>query len=163
MTAVLVVVCLVVLSAALATALVLRDRNGDVETEQQRRAEVVSAAERFTVTWNTIEPDEIEQYVDEVGALLTEEFRQEAFGKEVDEAIKMLRQGGLTSDARVLTDQDGVPLIGVSTIDPNSATVLVVADSNRTVNGQRVRRHWRWQLELVEQDGQWLVDDLKTI
>lgn len=162
-TALLVALCVVVLTAAVATALVLRDRDADLEAEQTRRAEVVSAAQRFTVTWNTIDPERIEQYVDEVSALLTDEFRAEAFGKETEEAVKLLREGGLTSDARVLTNEDGIPLVGVSTIDPNSATVLVVADSNRTIDKQRVRRHWRWQLELVKQGDQWLVDDLKTV
>jgi predicted membrane-bound mannosyltransferase len=162
-TAILVAVCLTVLTAAVVVALVLRDRNADIEAERARQAEVVAAAQRFTVTWNTIEPEKIEEYVDQVGALLTDEFRQEAFGEETEDAIELLQEGGLTSDARVLTDGDGVPLVGISTIDPNSATVLVVANSNRNIDGQRVRRHWRWQLELVEQDGEWLVDDLKTV
>lgn len=162
-TALLVALCLVVLTAAVVVALVLRARDAEIQAEQNRRAEVVAAAQRFTITWNTIDPEQIEQYVDEVGSLLTDDFRQEAFGDEVDEAVELLREGGLTSDARVLTDEDGVPLVGVSTIDPNSATVLVVADSNRTIDEQRVRRHWRWQLELVKQDDQWLVDDLKTV
>jgi phosphohistidine swiveling domain-containing protein len=162
-TASLVALCLVVLVAAVATALVIRDRHAENEAEQNRRAEVVSAAQRFTVTWNTIDPKRLEQYVDEVGALLTDEFRKEAFGEQTADAIELLKQGGLTSDARVLTNEDDIPLVGISTIDPNSATAMVVADSNRTVEGQRVRRHWRWQLELVEQDGTWLVDDLKTV
>lgn len=163
LTALLAGVCIAVLVGALITALVLRERTADLDAEQSRRAEVVSAAERFTVSWNTIDPKRIEQYVDEVGALLTDDFREQAFGKESRQAIELLKQGGLTSDAQVLRDADGIPLVGIGTIDPNSATVLVVANSNRTVGGQRVRRHWRWQLELVNQDGDWLVDDLKTV
>lgn len=176
LTWILAAVCVVVLSAAVAAGLLLVDRQsevaekgnvrvtgtGEVETTAQR-TDVVEAARRFTVTWNTIDPDQAEAYVEQVRPLVTEEFFEEAFQGEEDAAVELIRKGGVLSEAKVLENEDGVPLVGVSTIDPNSAVVLVVADSTRRVNEQRVRRHWRWQLDLVEEGGDWLVNDLTQV
>lgn len=155
--------CAVVLIGGLVLGLWLRDRTGEIQATERDRADVVQAAQRFTVTWNTMDPQAAEEYVDQVGTLVTDKFREEAFGGKDDEAVQLIREGGITSDAEVLVDGDGIPLVGVSTLDPNSAVVMVVADSNREVNGQQVVRHWRWQLELVKQGDEWLVDDLATV
>jgi hypothetical protein len=155
--------CAVLLVGGLVLGVWLRERSGDMERADKDHVDVVQAAQRFTVTWNTMDPEDAEGYVSRVDDLITDKFREEAFGGQDEEAVKLIREGGITSDAKVLVNGDGIPLVGVSTIDPNSAVVMVVADSNRTVNKQRVQRHWRWQLELVKQDGQWLVDDLSTV
>jgi hypothetical protein len=155
--------CAVVLVAGLALGLWLRDQTEEIEREEQARAEVLAAAQRFTITWNTIDPKAAEEYVAQVGELVTDQFREEAFGGKDEEAAQLIGEGGVTSDAKVLVNADGTPLVGVSTLDPNSATVMVVADSNRSVNGQRALRHWRWQLELVKEGDEWLVDDLSTV
>ena len=63
----------------------------------------------------------------------------------------------------MLTDGDGIPLVGIASIDGDSAEVLVVSDANRVANRQRVLRHWRWQVSLVKVDGEWLVDDFKEV
>ena len=166
-------VCVLTLAGALVLALVVADRRSEVEEKGQVRVttvgdvdagedfkEVVAAAQRFTVTWNTIDPDDAPAYVRSVRPLVTEGFFEKAFQGKEAAAAKLIREGGVTSDGKVLTDADGVPLVGVGTIDPNSATVMVVADSLRRVNGQRALRHWRWQLELVKEGDAWLVDDL---
>ena len=166
-------VCVLVLAGALILFLVIVDQRSDVESKGTVRVtttgdtdaseefkEVVQAAQRFTVTWNTIDPENAPQYVADVKPLVTEKFFEDAFQGEEAAAAKLIRQGGVTSDGTVLTDKDGIPLVGVSTIDPNSASVMVVADSNRQVDGQRALRHWRWQLELVKDGDTWLVDDL---
>lgn len=155
--------CVVALVVGVALGLWLYDRSQEIESTAQQRAEVVSAAQRFTVTWNTIDPKAAEDYVAQVSELVTPAFREKAFGGKDEEAARLIREGGITSDAEVLVDEDGIPLVGVSTLDPNSALVLVVADSNRSVNGQRVVRHWRWQLELVKEGDEWLVDNLSTV
>lgn len=157
------VLCAVVLIGGVAMGLWLRHESGEDEARAQERAEVVQAAQRFTVTWNTIDPKRADTYLEQVSSLVTDNFREEAFGDQADQAAEIIRKGGVVSDAKVLTDGDGIPLVGVSVIDPNSATVLVVADSQRRVGEQEALRYWRWQLELVKQDGQWLVDDLSTI
>lgn len=154
---------MLVLIVGIVLGLWLRDRSNDIEGTEQARAEVVQAAQRFTVTWNTIDPKSAEEYVAQVDELVTDEFRKEAFGGKDEEAARLIRKGGITSDAKVLVNGDGIPLVGVSTLDPNSALVMVVADSNRSVNRQRAVRHWRWQLELVKEGDEWLVDDLSTV
>ena len=63
----------------------------------------------------------------------------------------------------MLENRDEIPLVGVASMDDDSAEVLVVSDANRTANGQKVLRHWRWQIHLVKVDGQWLVDDFDEI
>ena len=156
-------VCAVVLVAGLVLGLWLRDRTEEIEREEQARAEVVAAAQRFTITWNTIDPEAAEEYVTQVGELVTDQFRKEAFQGKDEEAAQLISEGGVTSDAKVLVNEDGTPLVGVSTLDPNSAIVMVVADSNRNIDGQRALRHWRWQLELVKEGDEWLVDDLATV
>ena len=155
--------CAVVLVGGLALGLWLRDQTEEIEREEQARAEVVAAAQRFTITWNTIDPEAAEEYVAQVGELVTDQFREEAFGGKDEEAAQLISEGGVTSDAKVLVNADGTPLVGVSTLDPNSAIVMVVSDSNRSINGQRALRHWRWQLELVKEGDEWLVDDLSTV
>ena len=155
--------CLLVLVAGLVLGVVLRSQAQELEDRETARAEVVQAAQRFTVTWNTMDPKNAEDYVENVRGLMTEELRKEAFGGEDEEAAKLIRKGGITSDAKVLVDEAGIPLVGISTVDPNSASVMVVADSRRTVNGQRVMRHWRWQLELVNEGGDWLVNELTPV
>lgn len=155
--------CLLTLVAGLALGAWLNDRADEIDSRKRVQAEVVQAAQRFTLTWNTIDPDRAEQYVEQVDELVTDEFQEKAFGGEVDKAADLIREGGVTSDAEVLVDEDGIPLIGVSTLDPNSAIVMVVADSNRRVNRQRALRHWRWQLELVREGDEWLVNDLSTV
>lgn len=155
--------CVLTLVTGLALGVWLNGRADDIDSRKQAEAEVVQAAQRFTVTWNTIDPDQAEQYVEQVDELVTDEFQEQAFGGEVDRAAELIREGGVVSDAEVLVDEDGIPLIGVSTLDPNSAIVLVVADSNRRVNRQRALRHWRWQLELVRDGDEWLVNDLSAV
>lgn len=155
--------CVLVLVGGLVLGVWLRERTDDIEQRRQAEAEVVQAAQRFTVTWNTMNPDDAEQYVEQVEQLVTDEFSEEAFGGEGAKAAELIREGGITSNAEVLVNEEGIPLVGLSTLDPNSAIVMVVADSNRRVNKQRVLRHWRWQLELVKEGDEWLVNDLSTV
>jgi hypothetical protein len=49
----------------------MRGRSNDIEAAQSSRAEVVQAAQRFTVTWNTIDPKKVQEYVDAVAPLLS--------------------------------------------------------------------------------------------
>ena len=63
----------------------------------------------------------------------------------------------------MLEDKDEIPLVGVASMDSDSAEVLVVSDAQRISNGQKVLRHWRWQLHMVKVDGKWLVDDFDEI
>jgi len=140
----------------------LRGETTDVDAADQDRLEVVQAAERFVETWNTFTPDGADQYVEEVAPLLSTKFRKE-FTDSAENVLTGIRQQQLSSEGEVLVDADGIPLVGVATIDPDSAEVMVASDANRVSSGQQVVRHWRWQVSLVQVDGEWLVDAFKEV
>jgi hypothetical protein len=140
----------------------LRGETTEADAAGQDRLEVVQAAERFVETWNTFTPDEAEQYVDDVAPLLSTKFRKE-FTDSAENVLTGIRQQQLSSEGEVLVDADGIPLVGVATMDQDSAEVLVVSDANRVTAGQQVVRHWRWQVSLVQVDGEWLVDAFKEV
>ena len=122
----------------------------------------MQASERFVETWNTFAPDDVDGYVERVSALLTTKFRTEFTGA-AEDVVTGIEQQQLTSTGEVLVDGDGIPLVGIATLDPDSAEVLVVSDANRVSGGQEVLRHWRWQVSLVKVDGEWLVDSFKEV
>jgi hypothetical protein len=134
----------------------------DYSAEAEDRAEVVEAAEVFVETWNTFRPKDAAAYLERVSPLLTTKFGQE-FENASEDVVTGIVQQRLFSKGNVLTDADEIPLIGISTIDGDSAEVLVVSDATRVANRQRVLRHWRWQVSMRKVDGQWLVDSFKEV
>jgi hypothetical protein len=133
----------------------------DADAEQDRIA-VMQAAETFTETWNTFRPTEMNDYVDRVAPLLSTRFATE-FTDASKDLVTSVTEQRLFSKGGVLTDADDIPLVGIASIDSDSAEVLVVADANRVANRQRVVRHWRWQISMVKVDGEWLVDDFEEV
>ena len=156
------VLCVLALVGGVVAGLWMRGRSADIEADDTARAELVQAAQRFTVTWNTIDPKKPQEYVDAVSPLLSTKFRKE-FTDTQSDVIGGITQLGLSSTGKVLNDEDGLPLIGIADLDDDSAKVLVVSDSRRVSSGQPVVRHWRWELSMVEVDGDWLVDGLKAV
>ncbi len=140
----------------------LDGRTDDRRAAEEDRADVVAAAEEFTVVWNTFRPKDAATYVERVSPLLSTKFRTE-FEDAAQDVVTSITQQRLFSKGEVLRDGDGVPLIGIASIDNDSAEVLVVSDAKRVANRQRVLRHWRWQVSLVKVDGEWLVDDFKEV
>lgn len=134
----------------------------DYSAQEQDRAEVVEAAEVFVETWNTFRPKDAADYLERVSPLLTTKFGQE-FENASEDVVTGIVQQRLFSKGAVLTDADEIPLIGISTIDGDSAEVLVVSDATRVANRQRVLRHWRWQVSMRKVDGQWLVDSFEEV
>jgi hypothetical protein len=159
-----------VLAALTALALVgvvalgwwLHNADQEQRKAEQDRIAVMQASERFVETWNTFTPDDVDGYVDRVSQLLTTKFRTEFTGA-AEDVVTGIEQQQLSSTGEVLVDSDGIPLVGIATLDPDSAEVLVVADANRVAEGQDVLRHWRWQVSLVKVDGEWLVDSFKEV
>lgn len=166
---VLLILC-VLAALLLAGLLFLRPALGAVSSDpvpggdqaEQDRIAVLQATERFTETWNTFQPDDVEGYVDRVSALLTTAFKAKFTNASGDLARAIAAQK-LASQGEVLVDDDGIPLVGIASIDPDSAQTLVVSDASRVASGQKVLRHWRWQVFLVKVGGQWLVDDFKEV
>lgn len=140
----------------------LRSQEQEITAAEQDRIAVMQASERFVETWNTFTPDDVDDYVERVSDLLTTKFRTD-FNDAAQDVVTGIEQQQLSSTGEVLVDGDGIPLVGIATIDPDSAEVLVVSDANRVSAGQEVLRHWRWQVSLVKVDGEWLVDSFKEV
>jgi hypothetical protein len=159
---VLAVLCVAALVAAVWLTIWLRGETADNERLAQDRVAVRQAAERFTESWNTFEAGEAEQYVESVAPLLSTKFRAE-FEDAASDVVTGIEQQQLSSTGTVLADRDEVPLVGIASMDGDSAQVLVVADAQRSVSGQDVLRHWRWQVRFVKSDGEWLVDGFEEV
>ena len=155
------VLCVLALVGGIAVGVWMRRESAEITAGDTRRAEIVQAAQRFTVTWNTIDPKDPQSYVDKVAPLLSTKFRKE-FTDTKEDVVGGITQLGLSSDGKILNDKDGIPLVGIADLDGDSAKVLVVSDSRRVSGGQPVVRHWRWELTLVKTDGDWLIDGLDT-
>jgi Mce-associated membrane protein len=140
----------------------LRGETSEIDAAQQDRLEVTQATERFVESWNTFTPENAEQYVEDIAPLLSTKFRTE-FTDSAEDVLTGIEQQQLSSEGEVLVDTDGIPLVGIATLDQDSAEVLVVSDADRESSGQQVVRHWRWQVSLVQVDGEWLVDAFKEV
>jgi hypothetical protein len=159
---VLAILCVLALAGTLWLGLWLNHRSDEISQADQDRADVVAAAQRFTETWNTFKPNQVSQYINQVSPLLTTKFRTQFNGASQD-VIQGIQQQQLSSKGKVLTDGEDIPLVGIASIDPDSAEVLVVSDAQRVAGGQAVLRHWRWQISLEKVDGKWLVDEFKEV
>ena len=160
--AVLAALCVLALVGGIVLFFWLQDRTDDNAAAEQDRIEAMQAAERFAVEWNTFRPTEVDDYIDRVTPLLSSKFEGE-FSNASADVVEGITQQRLFSKGEVLRDGDGVPLVGIASIDADSAEVLVVSDAKRVANRQRVLRHWRWQVSLVKVDGEWLVDKFKEV
>ena len=159
---VLALLCVLALAGAVALGTWLIGATRESSREASERAEVVQAAERFTETWNTFTSENADEYIEQVAPLLSTKFRKE-FEDSAENVLTGIRQQQLTSQGKVLADEEEIPLIGIASMDDDSAEVLVVSDAQRVASGQEVLRHWRWQVSLVLRDGEWLVDDFEEV
>jgi hypothetical protein len=159
---VLAALCVLTLLGGIIMVLVLNGKKDDQERARADRVAAVQAAQRFTETFNSFKPSEVEAYVDRVAPLLSTKFRTE-FTDGAQDVATGIEQQRLSSTGEVLVDAEGIPLVGIGTIDDDSAEVLVVSDAQRVASGQRVLRHWRWQVSLVKVDDEWLVDSFKEV
>jgi hypothetical protein len=118
--------------------------------ESARRAEVQRVASAFAVNVNTYSAADIDGYAQRVRPLLTDRF-EPSFDQAVKGIVAQVQSTQLRSKGNVL-------VTGVSSLDRDSATVLVVSDADvSSAVGSRAR-HFRWQVDLVRQGGKWLVD-----
>ena len=159
---VLAVLCVLALIGTVWVGLWLKHRSNEISQADQDRADVVAAAQRFTETWNTFKPNQVSQYINQVSPLLTTKFRTQ-FNNAAQDVIRGIQQQRLSSNGKVLTDGAGIPLVGIASIDPDSAEVLVASDARRVSGGQAVLRHWRWQISMDKVGGKWLVDSFKEV
>jgi hypothetical protein len=119
------------------------------------RADAARTAERFAVQFNTYGPKSVDEYAGTLDGLLSTSART-AFERQIEDITALIEQTDMRSTGEVLAS-------GVTAIDDDSATALVVADADVTSKGGEVKRFFRWEVSLVKVDGRWLVDDFTPV
>ncbi|MBA3782216.1 MAG: hypothetical protein H0X12_10240 [Nocardioides sp.] len=154
---------LLVVSAGVLVWLLVR--GGDADDTQAEREQVMSTAQQFALRINTYGPDllddkeQMPDYRTGVSELLTPKFAAD-FDKNVSIAEQTVVQAGIARKGEVFA-------IGVSDIDSDSAQALVAGriDQSLAKGDDRVDSDpvpFRYVVELVRIDGEWLVDDWDT-
>lgn len=147
----------VLVLALLVTGAVLLPRWQDARAEDDRRRDVLRAAAAEVVAFTTLDYRDIEPSVDRVLEGATGDF-EEQFEASRSQLEQLSRDNESVSEGRVLE-------AGVVSMDEDSATVVVVADSQVTNKStdEPQPRHYRLQLDLVLEDGRWLTSDLQFV
>jgi hypothetical protein len=153
--AVLAVVVLVAAAVVVYELVSVRPRYLDAQADTRARTEAVRSAERFVVEANNFDASDLPTLKQRIGPLLTTKFRTD-FESTIDDILTQIEQAKLVSKGEVLRS-------AVASVDSDSAEVLVVADANaKSSFGTRVR-HFRWSVDLVKVDGDWLVDNFTPV
>ena len=152
------VLALVVLAAAaliVVQLVTVRPRYLEAQAEDAARAAAVRSAERFVVEANNFDASDLPTLKQRLSPMLTTKFRS-GFEATIDDILTQIEQAKLVSKGEVLRS-------AVATADTDSAEVLVVADATAQSSfGERVR-HFRWSIDLVQVDGDWLVDNFTPV
>lgn len=161
----LVVLVLVALGSGAWLAATVVGRTGGTVSQPQRD-EVMSVARQFMLAINTYGPDQVDdqgqmpQYRQDVTALITPKF-QASFDQSVTIA-EQTAKAGLTRKADVFAT-------GVSSLDQDSATVLVAGSFTNTYAGKGGKQvsdepaPFRVAVQVVRIGGKWLVDDFAPV
>ena len=153
--AVLATLALVALVALVLVVAVVRPQHDKQQEREDARQAVVAASERFTVQVNTYTPASVDTYRQRVGAMLSPKFKGQ-FDKAMQDLVVTISKGQVTSKGTVLAT-------AVSSVDPDSAEVMVVADAQVKNAVDSRARHFRWQVSLVKLGGRWLVDNFSPV
>jgi Mce-associated membrane protein len=155
MTLVLLGVAVLSLIAIVAEVIWLRPRHDDLEQRRVDRSAVIAATQRFVTAANTYTPATFEDMTKHVRTMLSTKLRT-SFDASNQDLGGVIHQTGLSSKGSVLKT-------GVASLDEDSAVVLVVADADTTSKAQNSIRHFRWEVDLVKVDGDWLIDDFSAV
>jgi Mce-associated membrane protein len=147
----------VVLAALTATAGVLAWQLQQAHGVEERRTAVLQAASRHATNFLSVDYRQVERDTAKVLAGTTGQFRKE-YAASRGRLQQLVRQNRSVSTGKVLS-------AGVVSADEDSARVIVVADSQvqNLSSGEPQPRHYRLQLDLARQDGQWLVSSLQFV
>ncbi len=149
---------LVVVGVLLGVAGLVVPRAFAGDDEEASRQDLVTAANDFATAYNTYDVAELEDYQQRMAGLLTKDYREQF--DQVTEAIF----GTLASRKQRSSDPE-VLAVAIDSFDPDSAEVLVAVDASVSNTDQKaaVRRHFRWKVAFLRQDGAWKVDDFESI
>jgi Mce-associated membrane protein len=149
------VVLAVVLVVAVAGAvwLFLKDR---ANTDEQRdRAAASNVASQFALRMDKIDGTDFDGYIKGVNELLTTKAKTK--NNQVFDAMKQ------SYEAAKVKGSGKVLLSAVGDSDEDSATVLVAHDADVSTTQGSIQHHYRWSVNLVKVDGDWLVDDFNPV
>jgi hypothetical protein len=123
---------------------------GSPADDAELRGELVGVADQYFVEANTYDFTNVADYKARVHPLMTEQNR-----KTFDATMQQIAKGFADIGARATGT---VRRAAIETLDGDSATVMVTGDAQ--FDSTRIKRTYfpRWEIELVEVDGEWLVD-----
>ena len=148
-----VVICLVLVVLEVTT---LRPKAEADDASTEAHSQAISAAERFTVRFNTYDAADLAPYEKSLKSMMSPKFKED-FEKAITQVEASIKQGKVKSKGEVLRS-------AVASQDSDSAQVLVVADASaRTIYDPNVARHFRWQISLVKINDRWLVDNYEPV
>jgi hypothetical protein len=159
-------VAVTVLTVVAASVMVYRARNltddpfslsnsGRPIPSEAERHEVVAVAEQFCLRVDGFDGDDPDGYRKQVTPMLTTKYKK-SFETEFEAIQKLGVQKGQKGEGKVVVS-------GISDLDQDSATVLVVHDNAITSSTGTVQRHYRWTIDLAKVDGKWLIDDFTPV
>ena len=127
------------------------------KTEHDAYDDALAAARAETLAFTTLDYRTAKKSLDRVTDGATGEFKKE-FAKQSAAIEKLTRQNKSVSKGKVVS-------AGVVSMDKDSARVIVVADSTVTNNSTKkpVPRHYRLQLDMQHEDGEWLTNSLEFV
>lgn len=128
---------------------------GPVLPSARERAEVTTVAEQFTLRMDNVDGSKFDEYVEGVDALLTTKAKKENKG-----TLEALEDAYRTAEVK---GTGKVLVTGVSDLTSDKATVLVAHDADVSTKQGDIEHHYRWAIDLVKVDGDWLVDGFTPV
>jgi Mce-associated membrane protein len=125
--------------------------------EEQRRQDIVAAARQTAVNFTSLDYRRYDRDSENVLKGATGDFKRQ-FKGQTKALTKLVAANKSVSQGRVIE-------AGIARADARSARVLVVADSkvtNTAVKKGQVR-NYRLQLDLVLENGRWMVSDVEFV
>ncbi len=147
----------VLLVAFVVAAVVLGMKWGDERAKEARQEAVVDAARAQALAFTTLDYEDPDASIDKVLDGSTGRFHTE-YEKQAENLKELAVENESVSNGKILE-------AGLVSGDADSARVIVVADSTvANVNSPSPQpRHYRLQLDLVLEDGEWKTSDLQFV
>lgn len=124
-------------------------------SDASARSEATSVAEQFTLRMDNVDAEDFDGYVEGVNEMLTTKAKAEN-----KESLEVMKQ---TYEAAEVKGKGEVLVTGVSEISDDEATVVVAHDAEVTTARGDIQHHYRWSVDLVKVDGDWLVDGFTPV
>lgn len=134
------------------------DNRETAQAEQERYGDVVAAASAEALALVNIDYRDLDTTLETVSARATGQFLKE-YTESWDNQVDLFEQNKSVSTGEVRA-------AAVSTIDDDSATVMVVLEGtaqNVATGNEPQQRRYRWRLDVVKVDGAWLTNKLEFV